>query len=254
MENPWNIQSIYQLQYFNCPSCVFKDNSKQEFVNHAYENHPDSIEHLKNIYDNSLMDIELPWTELEMKIKTEDYSDSYEFQPLEFLEMNEDPLSHSKDDIKIKIENKSLECEKCGKMFDALKKLKNHIKNIHNEKKEFKCEECGKIFSRRDYLRDHVKTVHEGIKQKCGMCEKEYGRLSHLRDHIRTVHEGQKVLHDCEECDKKFSSKVNLKSHIANVHEGHKEPEINTFSQMSDFKTDIKSDHEGVKHNCDIHM
>ena len=42
-ENPWNIQSIYELQYFNCPTCVFKNQSKQTFINHAYEYHPDAI-------------------------------------------------------------------------------------------------------------------------------------------------------------------------------------------------------------------
>ena len=43
MQNPWHIQSIYDLQYFNCPSCEFKNNSKQEFINHAYEIHPIAI-------------------------------------------------------------------------------------------------------------------------------------------------------------------------------------------------------------------
>ena len=61
MENPWNIQSIYELQYFNCPACDFKNHSKQQFVNHAYEFHPDSIEFLINIEDNSLSELVLPW-------------------------------------------------------------------------------------------------------------------------------------------------------------------------------------------------
>ena len=51
MENPWNIQTIYELQYFNCPSCIFKNHSKQEFINHAYDIHPESIEDLKSIDD-----------------------------------------------------------------------------------------------------------------------------------------------------------------------------------------------------------
>ena len=57
MENPWNIQSIYDLQYFNCPTCLYKNHLKQEFINHAYYFHPESIEHLTNINDNSLIDI-----------------------------------------------------------------------------------------------------------------------------------------------------------------------------------------------------
>ena len=61
MNNPWYIQSIYDLQYFNCPTCEFKDYSKQEFVNHAHDFHPNSIPFLVNIKDESLMDIIFPW-------------------------------------------------------------------------------------------------------------------------------------------------------------------------------------------------
>ena len=62
MSNPWNIKSIYDLQYFNCPSCVFKDPSEQEIINHAYEFHPESIEFLENIRNDCLMyGIVWPW-------------------------------------------------------------------------------------------------------------------------------------------------------------------------------------------------
>ena len=61
MEKPWKIESIYELQYFNCPVCVFKDQSKQGLINHAYENHPDCINYLEKITDDSLSDVLLPW-------------------------------------------------------------------------------------------------------------------------------------------------------------------------------------------------
>ena len=74
-ENPWHIESIYDLQYFNCPSCIFRNHSKQEFIDHAYEIHPDSIEHLFNIKDDSLADIIFPNYEIKeefvSKIKVE---------------------------------------------------------------------------------------------------------------------------------------------------------------------------------------
>ena len=72
MENPWNIHSIYELQYFNCPSCIFKKSSKQEFINHAYNFHPESIHYLIKINDNSLSDVFFPWSEISLKIKIED--------------------------------------------------------------------------------------------------------------------------------------------------------------------------------------
>ena len=61
-ENPWNVQSLYDLQFFNCPSpfCIYKNNSKQEFVNHSFHFHPESEPYLKNFKDNSLKDVEIP--------------------------------------------------------------------------------------------------------------------------------------------------------------------------------------------------
>ena len=72
--NPWNIQSIYELQYFNCPvvPCVFKNQSKQDFVNHAAESHPNSIPYLSNIKDESLNDVILPMLNVEIKVEEPD--------------------------------------------------------------------------------------------------------------------------------------------------------------------------------------
>ena len=87
--NPWNVQSLYNLQFFNCPSsfCIYKNNSKQEFVNHAFNFHPESVPYLRNFKDNSLSDIEIPSSELKvidsnfsnngvLEIKTEEQIES----------------------------------------------------------------------------------------------------------------------------------------------------------------------------------
>ena len=69
MENIWNIQSIYELQYFGCPSCEYRNNSKQQFVNHAYEYHPTCIDNLLNIKDDSFDDILCPWESIDIKLE-----------------------------------------------------------------------------------------------------------------------------------------------------------------------------------------
>ena len=71
MENPWSIQSIYELQYFLCPSCPFKDHSKQELINHAYELHPFWVKFLSKIKDDSLNEVVFPWDEIIKNIKIE---------------------------------------------------------------------------------------------------------------------------------------------------------------------------------------
>ena len=78
MDNPWNIKSIYDLQCFSCPSCDFKNDSKQEIITHAYQKHPESIEFLSNIRDNSLSDVTCPWNESETKLENPDCSNAYE--------------------------------------------------------------------------------------------------------------------------------------------------------------------------------
>ena len=57
LTNPWKIGSLYEFQYYNCPKCVYKDHSKQEFVNHAVDAHPESKAHFNEITDDSVSDV-----------------------------------------------------------------------------------------------------------------------------------------------------------------------------------------------------
>ena len=61
IENPWEVESIYEFYFFNCPTCSFKHCSKQDFVNHVFDFHSESVHFLKNISDGSLTDIATPW-------------------------------------------------------------------------------------------------------------------------------------------------------------------------------------------------
>ena len=56
--NPWQVSSIYDFYYFCCPICDGKSQDKQEFVNHAYKDHSNSVIYLSNICD---ADIVCPW-------------------------------------------------------------------------------------------------------------------------------------------------------------------------------------------------
>ena len=85
-ENPWNILSLYEFLVFDCPSCAYKSNLKQEFIYHLCELHPEAIENLKNISDGSTSDIICPWEETDVKFEaSENYADeNYDI----FLEAN----------------------------------------------------------------------------------------------------------------------------------------------------------------------
>ena len=82
LENPWDVmESIYDFQFFNCPSCTYKNDSKQDFVNHSFENHPESVQSLRRISDTCLNDVLLPWeykSEVENGNITENVKIEYE--------------------------------------------------------------------------------------------------------------------------------------------------------------------------------
>ena len=38
--NPWNVGSVDEFSYFNCPECTFHSKTKSLFQDHAVKNHP----------------------------------------------------------------------------------------------------------------------------------------------------------------------------------------------------------------------
>ena len=72
IENPWNVKSLYEFQYFNCPTCPYKNFSKQDFVNHAFDAHPKSKYYFMKISNhNSFNDVQLPPDNIADKMKVE---------------------------------------------------------------------------------------------------------------------------------------------------------------------------------------
>ena len=40
--NPWEVKSLEEFLYYNCPECPDRSTNRDEFINHAWENHPKS--------------------------------------------------------------------------------------------------------------------------------------------------------------------------------------------------------------------
>ena len=204
LENPWDIKSLYELQYFNCPSCVYKDHSKQKFIVHAYEVHPEALYYLTNILDDSLSDINCPWNIGDFKNK-EDFKE----EPIDYDYIDEHMDMGSLDPMNT--------IEFCETKMKTEEDSNDDTKNV---KKDHKCETCGKAYTSTYKLKRHINSVHEGLKNhNCETCGKDFNLKSTLRRHIRNVHEGLKN-HKCDLCVNAFTCKADLKAHIANVHEG----------------------------------
>ena len=254
MHNPWNINSLYDLQYFNCPSCIFKNKSKQDFVNHAYEIHPESIEYLKKLNDKSILDIEFPLDEhiSEIKIEENFINDSFDnySNNKEIAIENEVIREIQKNDSFSEIEaEESIIDNQCDKDFeDPLHIEKNLVENIQDN--QIKNEEV----------------VHEEVNTKqCYYCKESFLQDGDLIRHISSVHKvinineiPAKNVKICtkfqcirsKNCQKTFDSKEQLKKHFQMKHtNANAAPTICRICYIY-FETSFQlEDHMKIKHN-----
>ena len=234
MENPWNIQSIYELQYFKCPSCeVMKHYSKQELIDHAFEYHPESVLFLSKINDNSLSDVSCPWSRLVTEIKLEEPNFNENFEesvisksatdPFENLEEFKKETIITENYVMSNLQNGFTEEINTSDIETASKTNSLNI-NVHGLVKSIKkyvCEVCNKEFNLKRQLKCHIKTFHEKYEKIiiCDMCGKTFSNKDSLKKHRRHIHEGVKD-YICNYCSKAFRESHDMKHHIKSVHEG----------------------------------
>merc|ERR1712008_374699 len=113
--NPWTWASLYQFQYFCCPSCIFRVDSKQDFVDHTTTIHPESLEHLLKIEDDSLQDITCHW-EIKEGIKNEEMlvtDADYDIELKDTSSINDNGFEDYENNFESSLEEKN--CEKTKK-------------------------------------------------------------------------------------------------------------------------------------------
>jgi hypothetical protein len=87
---------------------------------------------------------------------------------------------------KILLESTNCDCKVCGKSFENLTKLFNHIFEGHQIRK-FYCEICKKQFGKRKNLNEHITHVHcPDRKWKCEKCNKSFSRNYILSIHLKS--------------------------------------------------------------------
>ena len=274
-ENVWNVESIYEFYYFNCPSCPYRNEFKQDFVNHSYNSHPESVNYLKKISDGSLNDITSPWKlfgeEITEKFKN-DINEIHELQDEdngqmeneeEFLENkyedkesidikvqdnleisdNEEFTNLSKhvyeDSFEMKVETLISDDDKKGSDGNSQIEAESSAAMKNEATSEHKCDTCGESFSRPMFLKKHMNTVHEThFDNKCAFCEKWFQDSKNLWTHNYKYHrETMNKDFKCGTCEKTFLTKEQLRRHSYH-HDGKSKCDVCnlSFSRSHDLK------------------
>ena len=123
VESLWDAASFDEFRHFNCPSCPKHFTFLQDFVNHAYDAHPESINYLRKIYDKSIPNVVPPWTfeselekpsEMSVKIEVNDEFEIDDSGMLDFPKSKDNDKNNGKKFESKKRESKKEALYKCG--------------------------------------------------------------------------------------------------------------------------------------------
>ena len=84
--NPWNVENIDQFLFYCCPECDMKQESKEQFIIHAVDSHPNSHHFIpifgfkdekieESVEDHDMIKDEEN-IEMELKLNSSDYIQS----------------------------------------------------------------------------------------------------------------------------------------------------------------------------------
>lgn len=106
-------------------------------------------------------------------------------------------------------------CPLCGKMYDSLLSLRNHIKYKHPEKKTNWCDICRRAFNSTRGLANHCAAIHPN-GMVCSRCDKEFNSVAALHSHFLYKH--SETGERCNMCRKVFASRRSLSRHLEKNH------------------------------------
>lgn len=107
--------------------------------------------------------------------------------------------------------------ETCKKRKEYLSELKTELKEL--EDKDVECEKCGKHLSSISYKKKHEEKCNGLDSLQCPTCHKWFSSASTKSEHRRNVMctpppIDERKIHSCEKCNKQLSSKRNLERHM----------------------------------------
>ena len=217
--SPWDVRSLYELQVYDCPECIFQDWSKQSFVNHATNSHPESIQYLSKIQDDSMDGVDAPW------LNQENVKDKYSEDQIRIIYNDIGPAN----------------CNVCNQPFENNNKLISHILEQHSFGL-IKCSSCSEKFSDITTLEVHFKSNHSQdtlanevilvkVEDENIIIKSDSGELDPFGEESEEVEQNNSLVRDenndvvvnsklnkCQKCDRYYSSEENLQNHMKTVH------------------------------------
>ena len=278
-KNPWCVENLEEFLYFCCPECDERNQSKESFIEHAFEQHPNSKECLvsfqfKEEFENLNQRQDLNSKEIPVEIynvkqeliedeNLEDLENGYQMFQTEpeninnFLkcEISENISNDNSHGVHVKTLHKGNTNES---LFANENEQKETTKNnIHREEtKNETCDLCGKTLKSSNHLKRHIKRVHNENSEKftCEICYQNFPNSHGYRRHMTSVHDIQPK---CKQCNKTFKTFSSMDIHVKVIHEGIKDFQCEIcskkFGDLANFNRHKREVHEKLKnHVCDV--
>ena len=258
-ENPWNVQSLYDLLYFNCPSCAYKNHLKQEFVDHAYQLHPESEQYLRNISDGSLSDVEIPHDDDDDDIKFHVKEEKSCCNICDITFCNQNLLQEHENLVhpsEVQFNNHQIYYNP----IDALGSADNYEDEDIKEEKFESTKDVTTRKPKKSKYDEYFEINHITKEATCLICTKILRKNPHgMREHLNSKHQiiievkntkeddstGYPDKHECETCNESFLTEHQMNEHIFLIHKKMKCPECEKC-----FRSQLALDeHINRKHN-----